>query len=293
MRTGDERGARRALETAFRADPYDVITFNLLALLDTLEPFDTIRDGILEIRLHPDEAAVMRHYAPALAREALDALSTRWAFTPTGPLLVQLFPRHDDFAVRTLGLPGMLGALGACFGKVVTLDSPRARPPGSFNWGVTLWHEMAHVITLQLSNQRVPRWLTEGISIFEEKRARDEWGREMDIPFAQAIERGQVLKLRDLNAGFTNPETISLAYFQSSLVVEHIVELYGQPKLRALVQSYATGIDTEQAIRQVLARGVGRAAGHLRRVRGAALRRAAPRAGRARGAGAEPPGRRS
>ncbi len=253
MRAGDERGARRALETAFRADPYDVITFNLLALLDTLEPFDTIRDGILEIRLHPDEAAVMRHYAPALAREALDALSTRWAFTPTGPLLVQLFPRHDDFAVRTLGLPGLLGALGACFGKVVTLDSPRARPPGSFNWGVTLWHEMAHVITLQLSNQRVPRWLTEGISTFEEKRARDEWGREMDIPFAQAIEHGQVLKLRDLNAGFTNPETISLAYFQSSLVVEHIVELYGQPKLRALVQSYATGIDTEQAIRQVLA----------------------------------------
>ena len=47
-------------------------------------------------------------------------------------------------------------ALGACFGRVVTLDSPRARPPGDFSWGETLWHEMAHVITLQLSRQRVP-----------------------------------------------------------------------------------------------------------------------------------------
>jgi tetratricopeptide (TPR) repeat protein len=55
-----------------------------------------------------------------------------------------------------------------------------------------------------------------------------------------------------LHTVFSNPETISLAYFQSSLVVEHIVEVYGQPKLKALVQSYATGIDTETAIRQVL-----------------------------------------
>lgn len=252
MRTGDERGARRMLETAFRQDPYDVVTFNLLGLLDTLDQFGEVRDGELVLRFHPDEAGVMGQYAPALAREALEALSETWQFRPTGPILIEMFPRHDDFAVRTLGLPGMLGALGACFGRVVTLDSPRARPPGEFNWGVTLWHEMAHVITLQLSDQRIPRWLTEGISVFEEKRARPEWGREMDIPFARALDRGQVIKLKELNSGFQNPETISLAYFQSSLVVDHIVEVHGQAKLKALVQSYATGIDTETAIRQVL-----------------------------------------
>jgi len=252
MRTGDERGARRMLETAFRQDPYDVITFNLLGLLDTLDQFGTIRDGDIALRLHPDETGVMEPYVTPLAREALDALSKRWEFTPKGPILIEVFPRHDDFAVRNVGLPGMIGALGACFGRVVTMDSPRARPPGEFNWGVTLWHELAHVITLQLSNQRVPRWLTEGISVFEEKRARPEWGREMDIPFARALDRGQVMKLKDLNSGFTNPETISLAYFQSSLVVDHIVEVYGQPKLRALVESYSTGIDTETAIKQVL-----------------------------------------
>ncbi|MEO8682677.1 MAG: tetratricopeptide repeat protein [Vicinamibacterales bacterium] len=252
MRTGDERNARRALETAFKTDPYDVGTYNLLSVLDTLDPFDTVREGDMVLRLAPAESAVMRQYAPQLAREAMAALSKRWEFTPTGPILVEMFPKHDDFAVRTVGLPGMLGALGACFGKVVTLDSPHARPPGEFNWGVTLWHELAHVITLQLSNQRIPRWLTEGISVFEEKRARPEWGREMDIPFAQAINSGKVMTLRNLNSGFSNPQLISLAYFEASLVVEHIVEVYGQPKLKALVQSYATGIDTETAIKQVL-----------------------------------------
>ena len=115
------------------------------------------------IKLHPDETGVMKEYVPALAQEALASLSKRWDFVPKGPILIEVFPRHDDFAVRTVGLPGMIGALGACFGRVVTMDSPKARPPGEFNWGATLWHELAHVITLQLSNQRIPRWLTEGI----------------------------------------------------------------------------------------------------------------------------------
>ena len=253
MRTGDEVGARRALEMSFRADPYDVYTYNLLELLDELDKFQTIREGDLIIKLHPDETGVMQHYVTALAQEALASLSKRWDFVPKGPILIEVFPEHDDFAVRTVGLPGMVGALGACFGRVVTMDSPKARAPGEFNWGATLWHELAHVITLQLSNQRIPRWLTEGISVFEEKRARAEWGREMELAFARAMDAGEVLKVRDLNAGFQrDPRTISLSYYEASLLVEHIVERFGEPKLRALVQSFAEGINSEAAIRKVL-----------------------------------------
>jgi tetratricopeptide (TPR) repeat protein len=252
MRTGDERNARRNLEAAFRIDKWDVMTYNLLELLDRLEPFDTIKEGDMVIRLAPEESPVMRNYVPALARESLDALSKRWEFTPKGPILVEMFTRHDDFAVRTLGLPGMIGALGACFGRVVTLDSPSARAPGTFNWGETLWHELAHVITLQLSANRLPRWLSEGTSVYEERRARSDWGREMDIPFARAIDRGQVIKIKELNSGFTSSETINFAYYQASLVVEHIVDTYGQRKLRALVEAYADGSDTETAIKKAL-----------------------------------------
>lgn len=252
MRTGDERNARRALETAFRADPSDIVTYNMLGLLDTLGGFQTVQDGDLTIKLHADEAGVMREYAPALAKEALAALSKRWGFAPKGPLLIEIFPSHDDFAVRTLGLPGMIGALGACFGRVVIMDSPKARAPGDFNWGATLWHELAHVITLQLSNQRLPRWLSEGISVFEEKRARPEWGREMEVAFARALDAGEVLKLRDLNAGFQNPRTIALAYYEASLLVEHIVQKHGEAALRTFVESFADGIDTETAIKKVL-----------------------------------------
>ena len=252
LRTGDEPGARAALERAFRADPFDVITYNLLGLFDSLEKFETISEGNVVLRMHADEAAVLREYALPLAQQALRDLSARYAFTPTGPILIEIFPKHDDFAVRNVGLPGMIGALGACFGRVVTLDSPKARPPGSFSWAATLWHELAHVITLQMSNQRVPRWLTEGLSVFEEKRARPEWGRDMEMTFAEAMNEGQVLPLVGLNAGFTRPETISLAYFEASLLVAHLIETFGEPAIHQLLRAYGNGLDTDEALTTVV-----------------------------------------
>jgi tetratricopeptide (TPR) repeat protein len=252
LRTGDETGARVALEAAFKADPYSKLTMNQLTVMDKVDKYVTIRDGDVVMRLDPIEAPVLREYALALARQALSTLAARYEFTPRGPILIEIFPKQDDFAVRTLGLPGMVGALGVCFGRVVAMDSPNAGPRGEFQWEATLWHELAHVITLQMSNQRIPRWLTEGISVYEEKKARAEWGREMDVTFAGMLNRGETLTLHDLNSAFTNPKTISLAYFQASLLVEHIVNEYGDAALRKLVRAYATGIDTDAALKATL-----------------------------------------
>jgi Tfp pilus assembly protein PilF len=252
LRTGDETGARRALDRAWRVDPYDVVTFNLLKMMDNLDQFTTVKEGDIILKMPRDEAAVLRDYAMPLAQDALKTLSSRYGFTPTGPILIEIFQKHDDFAVRNLGLPGMIGALGACFGRVVTMDSPTARDPGTFSWQATLWHELAHVVTLQMSKQRIPRWLTEGISVYEESVQRSEWGRDMETTFARAMDRGKVLKLKDLNAGFTRPDTISLAYYEASLLVEHIVTTRGQPALRTLVTSYGEGIDTDTAMKRAL-----------------------------------------
>jgi cellulose synthase operon protein C len=252
MRTGDEDDARRALDRAFRLDPYDLVTFNLLDLLDKLDKFEVFEEGDIILKLHPEEAPVLKDLAMPLAQEALATLSKRYQFRPEGPILIEIFPVHDDFAVRTLGLPGMIGALGACFGRVVIMDSPRARPPGSFSWEATLWHEMAHVFTLQMSKQRLPRWLSEGMAEFEETRARPEWGRHMQVPFAIALEQEKTLPLANLNAGFNSPETIGLAYYQASLLVEHIVTTHGEEKLLALVRSYGEGAEGNEAVEAAL-----------------------------------------
>lgn len=252
LRTGDEPAARAALEASFKVDPFDVVTYNLLQMMDTLDTFVTIKDGDLVLKLHKDEAPLLKEYALSLSHRALSTLSKRYGFTPQGPILIEIFPKHDDFAVRNLGLPGLIGALGVCFGRVVTMDSPRARPPGEFQWEATLWHELAHVVTLQMSKQRVPRWLTEGISVYEETLARRDWGRGMDVQFASMLNTGETLKLKDLNSAFTDPKTISLAYFQASLLVEHLVALYGDEGLHRLLRAYGEGLETEAALTKAL-----------------------------------------
>ncbi len=252
LRTGEERDARRALETAFRANSYDLVTFNLLEMLDELDTFASFPAGNATVRLHRDEAPVLRHYAVPLVSDALAKMSARYGFTPVGPILVEIFPDHDDFAVRTLGLPGLVGALGVCFGRVVTLDSPRARKPGSFNWQATLWHEMAHVFTMQLSDYRVPRWLTEGISVWEEGQVRPEWARDSEFAFARAAAEGRLPRLADLNAGFSRPDLVELAYVQSSQVVTLIVERYGEAALGRLLRAYADRLDTDGALQRAL-----------------------------------------
>lgn len=251
LRTGDEPGARAALEQSFADDPFDLITYNLLEMMDTLDEFETFERGDLIVRLHPSEAPILGEYVLTLAQDALDTLAGLYDIEIRGPILIEIFPRHDDFAVRNLGLPGMIGALGACFGRVVTMDSPRARPPGDFNWRATLWHEIAHVVTLQMSAQRLPRWLSEGVSVYEEQRARAAWGRDQAMSFARALNDGSVLPLRELNAGFSDPRTISLAYFQASVLVEHIVDRYGEPSLRDLITAYGRGLDTEEALESI------------------------------------------
>jgi tetratricopeptide (TPR) repeat protein len=249
LRTGDEPGARASLEASFKVFPRDKPTLNMLTMLDTLDKFVTVQDGDLTFRFHKDEVAVLREYAIPLAHKALTDYAKRYEFTPKGPILIEIFPKHDDFAVRNVGLPGMIGALGACFGRVVTMDSPKARTNGSFQWEATLWHELAHVVTIQMSNQRVPRWLTEGISEFEQKRARPEWARQMDLEFAAMMNEDKVIKLRDLNAAFTDPRKISIAYFQGSIVVDYLFETYGQPGVNKLLREFGKGLDSDAALK--------------------------------------------
>jgi tetratricopeptide (TPR) repeat protein len=261
MRAGDEIEARRVLEQAWAADQSNPITKNLLDLLDHLAPFKSFNAAAAAgavpapetvVRLDPAEAPVLQYYAIPIVEQALAKYGERYHVTPHGPVLVEIFPRHDDFAVRTQALPGLVGALGATFGHVVTLDSPRARDPGTFNWQATLWHELAHVFTLAASNQRVPRWLTEGLSVWEEGRVRHEWAEDSEMGFARAYAEGHVLKLADLNGGFMRPDLIGLAYYEASLVVEMIVDRSGDQGLRALLGAYGAGLDTDSALQKAL-----------------------------------------
>jgi tetratricopeptide (TPR) repeat protein len=255
-RTGDEKAARVALERSWDLDRSSPLTKNLLDVLDRIDTFETVTHGEFIFKFPKNEAAVLRTYALPLADEAAKVFGARYNFKPSGPILIELFDIHDDFAVRTVGLGGLVGALGACFGKVIVMDSPRARPQGEFSWQATLWHELAHVYSLQASQYRVPRWLTEGISVYEEYKRVPAWGRELALEFAAQHARGRSFGVKALPDAFKRPESLALAYFEASLLVEHLVELNGDAGLRTLLAAYAAGDKDPAAFARAFARSV-------------------------------------
>ena len=254
FRLGRIDAARASLERSFAGDPFNVWIKNTLDLLDTYPQYVTRTGERSEFFLHGDEAELLALYAEPLAAEAIDSLSRRYEYRPSGPVRVEVFPRHADFSVRTVGLTG-LGALGVAFGEQLVMDSPAARERGAFNWGSTLWHELAHTFTLGASRNRVPRWLTEGLSVYEERRARPGWGEEITLDWARAWTDGRMLPVSRLNEGFVRPQypaQVVHSYYQASLVVELIEQEHGFAAIRRMLREYGAGRTPEEVFRTAL-----------------------------------------
>ncbi len=256
-RLGEEKEAKTLLERAFERDPYNVLAGNLLELFDDFAQYDTIRTAHFLLRLHRDDKPIIGAAAEALSEAAYKSMASRYNVTLPNPILIEIFPKHDDFAVRCFGLPGAQVFLGICFGRLIAMDSPRAREQGAFNWQETLWHEIAHVFHLELTANRLPRWLAEGIAVYEAANARSEWEMNMEVIMVRALRGGQLLPLRELDEGFTRrPELISLAYYQASQIIAFIERRYGFGKVLALFPHFRQGKSTEQAITAVFGQSV-------------------------------------
>lgn len=239
IRLGEEEAGRDALELAFDNDPFNVQTSNMLKVFDTLEEYVTLRTQHFEVRMSENDSVVLWPYMAPLIEENWETLTAKYGFEPEGPVLIEVFERTEDFAVRSVGLPDIGPLVGICFGKVVTLISPATLDA---NWQEILWHELVHVFTLQMTNNRMPRWLSEGISVWEEHEARPEWGRRQGIELVRAAQAEKLLPVSSLNEGFTGANTnedLGFAYFQSYLVVDFIAKEYGFDKLLELIRQYA------------------------------------------------------
>ena len=254
LRLGQMETGREAVEKAFKGDPFNVWAKNTLDLLDSMQTFRETKRGAFVIKASEQESDVLGPYAASLLEEAAAKLTTKYRFTPKGPIIVEIFQNHEDFAVRALGIPG-LGALGVCFGPVIAQDSPSAREAGEFNWGSTLWHEFMHVITLQMTDYRIPRWFSEGLSVYEERRARPGWGDDWNVLFVRSFAAGRWFKIADLDGAFQrprSPQDLPIAYFEASQICEFIVERFGFDAILNMLALYRDKARTPDVLRQVL-----------------------------------------
>ena len=249
----DDAKARQHLETAFSGDPFDVRTANQLNVLydSVLKQMVTLPGRKADLRVHRnDRKGYEREMLPFL-QEALDALDVKYAYAAQRPIQVEVFPQTEQFSVRTVGLP-QLGAHAVCFGHLVTSRSPGEKP---FNWKMVLWHELSHIYHIQMTDGRVPRWLTEGLAMMESAWANPRWTMRMDRRAYDRLHAGQLAKVATFNLAFSQAQTmqdIIDAYYQAMLLTSYLSDTYGFAKLRELVVGHKTGATTEALVTRIL-----------------------------------------
>jgi tetratricopeptide (TPR) repeat protein len=251
LRLGQEKEGWALAEHVANTDGYQVVAHNLAELRRHLGEFETIENDQFIVRMDRREAAVYGSDVMDLLAESRRVLCGKYGLQLDEKITVEIFANQQDFAIRTFGVPGGAGYLGVCFGKVITLNSPAGLTGGSASWRSVLWHEFCHTVTLHMSKNKMPRWLSEGISVHEELQRDPSWGQRMTPTYRRMIINGELSPISKMSGAFLHPPSglhLMFAYYQSALAVEFMATRYGQDHVRAILTDLGNGLAINAAI---------------------------------------------
>ena len=251
LRLGREEEGWQLVHDVFATDGYNVVAHNLVTLHDSFDNYKLISSPSFRVRMEAREARIYGPEVLALLERAKEVLCKKYDVEIHEPVIVEIFPHQKDFAVRTFGIPGADGFLGVCFGNVITANSPAALGNNFANWEAVLWHEFCHVVTLKKSKNRMPRWLSEGISVYEERLENPAWGQGMNPTYRRMILEGEAAPVSKLSSAFLSPASalhLQFAYYESAVVVEYLVDQHGIEIINKLLDDLGRGVPINEAL---------------------------------------------
>ncbi len=251
LRLGKEEQGWQLAEEVFEADNYNVVAHNLATLQEHMAKFRTLESDGFIVRMDAHEAAIYGDRVLELLREAKSVLCEKYDVELQEPIAIEIFPKQQDFAIRTFGLPGGAGFLGVCFGNVITMNSPASQTDNPNNWESVLWHEFCHVVTLNKTHNKMPRWMSEGISVYEETLRDPSWGQSISPAYREMILGDDLTPVSELSGAFLRPPSskhLMFAYYESALAVEFLVDEFGIEALRSILDELGKGLQINDAI---------------------------------------------
>ncbi len=253
MQWGYEDRARETLDTAWDLDPFNDRTKNTLELLGRLRSFAAIETDRYVIHYDRGADEVVAERFAAVLDEIYTPVCAAYDAELARKPIIEIFPRHSEFGVRIHGKP-WIHTIGACTGWVIAMDAPRGGGdlPGPYNFASVLTHEFTHTVTLAVSDNRVPHWLTEGLAVRQEHAPRPYSWTEM---LAESVRRDELFTLEAFDWSFMRPERPgdrTRAYAQGEWMCEYLVEAHGDAVLNGLLAGFAEGLAQEEVFRRVV-----------------------------------------
>jgi tetratricopeptide (TPR) repeat protein len=255
MRTGKIAEAQKLLDQAFEADPYHVRVSNMRKVLKLLDGYQTITTDHFVIRVDSQADLVLGRYMAEHLEAEYPALVRQYGYEPAGRTQFEIYNKskglsaHQWFSARMVGLP-WVQTIGASTGMIVAMASPTGLDK-PFNWARVVKHEFVHILTLQETNFNIPHWFTEALAVLSEESPRPELWNQLLV---ERVPRGELMNLDTVNLGFTRPKTPNdwqMAYCQSRLYAEYMIDKFGPTKPQELLAAYRNNQTTDQAVPQV------------------------------------------
>ena len=250
MQWGLEKEARDALDAAWKLDPFNLRTKFTLDLLDSLQRFARHETEHFVLRFDaqkdPGIGPFVADYMESIYDEVTGDFDTRLV----EKTLIEIFPTQRSFAVRISGKP-WIPTIGACSGRIIALASPRSDPAlkGPFNLARVLKHEFTHTVTLAATRNRIPHWFTEGLAVLTENAARSFAWWEL---IAESVRRDDLFTVESIDWGFMRPRKPTdrqLAYAQSEMMCEYLIERFGYDVLNKMIAWYRDGNTNDEVFR--------------------------------------------
>lgn len=255
--SGDEADAQTVLDAAHALDPFNLATTNYLRLLDDLNKFAQRETDHFVVLYDGSIDPIIPEYFADYLESIHPEVAARFKHEPAVKTFIEVFPTHDAFSVRTTGSP-WIGTVGASTGRVIALVSPRRgeMTMGPFNWAQVLRHEYTHTVTLSVTENRIPHWMTEGLAVQEERTPlKWEW-----VPMLySAVTKNELFTMDNLTWGFVRPKKPtdrSLAYAQSSWVCRYIEETWGHDAILSMLEEFRQGRTEQETFQKVLDRSL-------------------------------------
>lgn len=238
LRLGDtDKGFKLAAEIAEK-DPYNLTAFNLLQLYEVFRKMVVVENKHFKVRLNEHDAELYGDHVLEYLMEARKYFNNKYGYQSKEQVFVDFYNDAEDFAIRNFSYPLEFGALGICFGQVITMKTIEAQTNKVHNWRETLWHEYGHVVTLGMTGKNIPRWLTEGISVYEENLGPQGWGMKMTPIFLNRLKTKDLYPLEHLNSGF-HSQDIMFAYYQAGLQVDFLIRKKGFETFKKMLYQMA------------------------------------------------------
>jgi cellulose synthase operon protein C len=113
MRLGQEKEAYQQLQMCYENGFQSKGVRNTLKLMDSYKNFVTHTTDRLVLKVHKKEAELLTPYIQSEIERSIATYEKKYRIRLQKPVQVEVYPDHEDFAVRTLGMP----ARSACPGS--------------------------------------------------------------------------------------------------------------------------------------------------------------------------------